>query len=157
MALMVFANGRQGPFLYFTSLPIPFLSITPLYRVTPPHRVHILLYMGNLISLVFQNIDPPSPSPPGESVLPLQQRRGVHTRRAERGMGGSIFWKTREIGLPSYSKICTRQETRQERYSYLYSPSPFLSGAHNGLIMVLPVLHKQRKRKNKYDMPLTSL
>ncbi len=34
----------------------------------------------------------PSPSPPGESVLP---------RRAERGMGphgGSIFWKTREIG-----------------------------------------------------------
>jgi hypothetical protein len=21
--------------------------------------------------------------------------------------GGSIFWKTREIGLPSYSKICT--------------------------------------------------
>jgi hypothetical protein len=30
------------------------------------------------MSLVFQNIDPPSP----------QQRRGVHTRRAERGMGG---------------------------------------------------------------------
>jgi hypothetical protein len=23
------------------------------------------------------------------------------------GEGGSIFWKTREIGLPSYSKICT--------------------------------------------------
>jgi hypothetical protein len=23
------------------------------------------------------------------------------------GGGGSIFWKTREIGLPSYSKICT--------------------------------------------------
>ncbi len=47
---------------------------------------------------------PPSPSTPGECVLPLQQRRGVHTRRAERGMGwGSIFWKTREIGLPSYS------------------------------------------------------
>ncbi len=32
---------------------------------------------------------PPSPSPPGE------------------GDGGSIFWKTREIGLPSYSKVCT--------------------------------------------------
>ncbi len=31
---------------------------------------------------------PPSPSPPGESVLPPQQRRGVHTRRAEMGMGG---------------------------------------------------------------------
>ncbi len=50
---------------------------------------------------------PPSPSSPGESVLPPQQRRGVHTRRGERGDGGSIFWKTREIGLPSYSKICT--------------------------------------------------
>jgi hypothetical protein len=23
------------------------------------------------------------------------------------GGGGSIFWKTREIGLSSYSKICT--------------------------------------------------
>jgi hypothetical protein len=34
-------------------------------------------------------------------------KAGVHTRRAERGMGGSIFLKTREIGLPSYSKICT--------------------------------------------------
>jgi hypothetical protein len=34
---------------------------------------------------------PPSLSPPGESVLPPQQRRGVHTRRAERGMGGQYF------------------------------------------------------------------
>jgi hypothetical protein len=68
---------------------------------------YILLQEGNPISLVYQNIDPPPPSPPGESVLTPQQRRGVHTRRAERGMGGSIFWKTREIGLPSYSKICT--------------------------------------------------
>ncbi len=41
------------------------------------HRVHILLYEGNPISLVLQNIDPPSLSPPGESVLPPQQRRGV--------------------------------------------------------------------------------
>jgi hypothetical protein len=50
----------------------------------------------------------PSPSPPGESVLPPQQKQGVHTRRAERGMwGGSIFWKTREIGLPSYNDLST--------------------------------------------------
>ncbi len=62
-----------------------------------------------ILSSRLPNIDPPSPSLPGESVLPPQQRRSVHTRRAERGMGGggSIFWKTREIGLPSYSKICT--------------------------------------------------
>jgi hypothetical protein len=54
------------------------------------------------MSRVFQNIDPPPPSPPGECVLPPQQR-GVHTRRAERGLGPSIFWKTRDIGLASYS------------------------------------------------------
>jgi hypothetical protein len=38
------------------------------------------------MSLVFQNIDPPPPLCPGECVLPLQQRRGVHNRRAERGV-----------------------------------------------------------------------
>jgi len=38
---------------------------------------------------------------------PPATKAGVHTRQAERGMGGSIFWKKREIGLPSYSKICT--------------------------------------------------
>jgi hypothetical protein len=42
------------------------------------------------MSLVFQNIDPPSPSPPGECVLPLT-KAGVHTRRAEWGMGGQYF------------------------------------------------------------------
>jgi hypothetical protein len=43
------------------------------------------------MSGVFQNIDPPHPSPPGEFVLPPQQRRGVHTRRAERGVGVNIL------------------------------------------------------------------
>ncbi len=43
------------------------------------------------MSLVFQNIDPPPPSPPGECVLPPQQRRRVHTRRAEREVGGQYF------------------------------------------------------------------
>ena len=36
----------------------------------------------------------------GDCVLPPQQRRELHTRWAERGWG-SIFWKTRDIGLPS--------------------------------------------------------
>jgi hypothetical protein len=48
------------------------------------------------MSLVFQNIDPTPPSPPGECVPPPPTK-------AERGVGGSIFWKTRDIGLPSYS------------------------------------------------------
>ncbi len=44
------------------------------------------------MSLVFQNIDPPPPSPPG----------GTHSPGGLGG-GGSIFWKTINIGLPSYS------------------------------------------------------
>ncbi len=43
---------------------------------------------------------PPSPSPPGESVLPRNKGGGYTLGE---GSGGSIFWKTREIGLPSYN------------------------------------------------------
>ncbi len=62
------------------------------------------------MSLVFQNIDPPSPSLLGEFVLPPPNKGGggggvggTHSPGGE-GDEGSIFWKTREIGLPSYSK-----------------------------------------------------
>ncbi len=59
----------------------------------------------NPLSGVFQNIEPP-PSSPSECVLPPHQSRGVKTRRAVRGVGGgSIFWKTPDIGLSSYSII----------------------------------------------------
>jgi hypothetical protein len=54
------------------------------------------------VSLVFQNIDPPPPSPPGECVLSPQQRRGVCTHRAVRGVGGQYFGR-RDTGLASYS------------------------------------------------------
>jgi hypothetical protein len=66
---------------------------------------------------VFQNIDPPPPFPPGECVLPPQQRRGVHTRRAERGVGGSIFCKTQDIGLASYSNNLSTYITVLKRVS----------------------------------------
>jgi hypothetical protein len=54
------------------------------------------------MSIVFQNIDPPPPSPPGECVLPSPPNKGggTHSPGGEGG-GGSIFWKTRDIGLPS--------------------------------------------------------
>ncbi len=59
---------------------------------------------------------------------PPQQRRGVHTRWAERGVGGSIFWKTRDIGLPSYSnnlsKPITLAPRPPHRVSPLLPPSP---------------------------------
>jgi hypothetical protein len=63
------------------------------------------------ISLVFQNIDPPAPIPLSAWRVcppPATKAGGTHSPGGE-GDGGSIFWKTREIGigLPSYSKICT--------------------------------------------------
>ncbi len=49
------------------------------------------------MSGVFQNIDPPHPSPPGECAFAAG---GGHTRQAVRGWG-SIFWKTPDTGLYS--------------------------------------------------------
>jgi hypothetical protein len=49
------------------------------------------------MSRVFQNIDPPPPSPPGEYVLCAFVVGGGHTRRVER----SIFWKTQDTALYS--------------------------------------------------------
>jgi hypothetical protein len=54
-----------------------------------PHR-EIRLKDANPIAGVFQNIDPPPPSPPGECVSPFNAGGG-HTRRVERGVGGQYF------------------------------------------------------------------
>ncbi len=52
-------------------------------------------------------LTPPPPLRPA-SVYPPPLLRGEDRLAGRRGGGeGSIFWKTREIGLPSYSKICT--------------------------------------------------
>jgi hypothetical protein len=40
---------------------------------------------------VFQNIDPPPPSPPGECVPPAFGAGGGHTRWVERGVVGQYF------------------------------------------------------------------
>jgi hypothetical protein len=50
------------------------------------------------MSLVFQNIDPPRPSPPGECVLPPQQRRGgTHSPGGEGGGGVNILEDERHM------------------------------------------------------------
>ncbi len=71
---------------------------------------YIFYRKSNPISLRLPKYWPPnSPFRPASLSSPRNKGGGggVHTHRAERWMGGSIFWKTREIGLPSYSKICT--------------------------------------------------
>jgi hypothetical protein len=64
---------------------------------------------------------PPTPSPPSgcvlRTVLPPHQKRRVHTRRAVRWMGGSIFWKTPAIGLASYNNLSTINPIRTQRQS----------------------------------------
>ncbi len=88
---MVFSKGRRGP--------IPNVGVS--------RRVHILLEEGNPISLVFQNIDPPIPLSARRVCPPPATKAGGAHKPGGEGDGVSIFWKTRELGLPSYSKICT--------------------------------------------------
>ncbi len=57
---------------------------------------------------VFQNIDPPSPSPPGECVPLLRgEEWKTHSLFGE-GVVGSIFWKTSDTALYStyVSTLC---------------------------------------------------
>ncbi len=43
------------------------------------------------MSCIFQNTDPPPPSPPGERVSPAFVAGGGHTRRVVRGVEGQYF------------------------------------------------------------------
>jgi hypothetical protein len=70
------------------------VSLEPPCKDASIDRHHIVersLQEANPISLVFQNIDPPSPSLQGECVPPAFVVGGGQTRRAERGMGGQYF------------------------------------------------------------------
>jgi hypothetical protein len=88
------------------------------------------------VSGVFQNIDPPPPSPPSECVLPQHQRRGRgdnHSPGGEGG-GGSIFWKTPDIGLASYSIIFLRVGvcSSTERKPWAWDPPNLRMLRHKG-------------------------
>ncbi len=72
------------------------------------------------MSLVFQNIDshpplrPASVSSPPHPPTPPTKAGGTHSPGGEGG-GGSIFWKTRDIGLPSYSSNLSSVDKIQAR------------------------------------------
>jgi hypothetical protein len=55
------------------------------------------------MSLVFQNIDPPPPSPPGECVLPPTKAGGGYTLAGRRGGWGVNILEDERRRLPSYS------------------------------------------------------
>jgi hypothetical protein len=68
------------------------------------------------MSLVFQNIDP-SPSPPGACVPPAFVVGGRTYSPGGEGGGGSIFRKTRDIGLPSFSNNLTTLTAKAGPYT----------------------------------------
>jgi hypothetical protein len=68
------------------------------------------------MSLIFQNIDPPIPLSALRVCPPPTTKAGVHTRPAERWMGGQYF-ETREIGLATYSNnLSTSKEENSEDF-----------------------------------------
>ncbi len=113
---MIVTCFRRGPL---------WLAVPPRYSwVPPPPRGRILLARVKpanhkvltyaeyrAVPGVFQNIDPHPPLHPANVSYPHTKGGRVHTRRAVRGAGGSIFWKTPAIGLASYSLISLRLQT----------------------------------------------
>jgi hypothetical protein len=71
---------------------------------------HKSTYINRDQSSVFRTIDPQPPPHPASVSSPCTKGVGVHTRRAVRGWG-SIFRKTPDIGLASYSIIPLRVST----------------------------------------------
>ncbi len=51
------------------------------------------------MSGVFQNIDPPTPSPPGECAPPAFGAGGGHTRWVERGVGVNVLEDARHCSV----------------------------------------------------------
>ncbi len=78
---------------------------------------HLILYtteyifycMRAILFLSSSKILTPHPPLRPASLSSPRNKGGGYTPHSAggEGDGGSIFWKTREIGLPSYSKICT--------------------------------------------------
>ncbi len=63
-------------------------------------------------------LTPHPPLRPASLSSPRNKGGGTHSPGGE-GDGGSIFWKTSEIGLPSYSKICTLWVSQDRRHLFV--------------------------------------
>jgi hypothetical protein len=82
------------------------------------------------MSCVFQNIDLPPPSPPGECVPPAFVVGGGHTRRVERGVGGQYVGrrKTQLCTLPISNPLwgTPKEKLKTKDHSLINSCSQFL-------------------------------
>jgi hypothetical protein len=78
------------------------------------------------MSYVFQNIDPPPPSPP-ECVPPAFVAGGGHTRRVERGVGGQYFGSrnTQLCTLPISNPLCLESSQTEVSVYDVYSTNQF--------------------------------
>ncbi len=102
---------------YPSRVTISFTSIWLCRSELNASHHKVLTYVEyRAVSGVFQNIDPPPPSPPSEYVLPRTKGRGVHTRRAVRGWRVNILEDARHwIGLLQYNLSTPR--TNNNRYN----------------------------------------
>ncbi len=93
------------------------------------------------MSCVFENIDPPRPSPPGECVPPAFVAGGGHTRQGERGVGGQYFGrrKTQLCALPISNPLC-------------YWPSRIRKAETESLLCM-----QKEREKRKNNPPFTHL
>ncbi len=91
-----------GTFLRNNTLKSCFQSPQTFIR-RPSENTKYLKYVEyRAVSGVFQNIDPPSPLHPATVSSP-RTKGGGYTLAGRWGGRGSIFWKTPDIGLASYS------------------------------------------------------
>ncbi len=93
------------------------------------HKVLTYVEYRN-VSGVFQNIDPHPPLHPASVSFPRTKGGGTHSPGGE-GRGGSIFWKTPDIGLACYSIISLRLYLSVE--NVLLSPGGVCDPAQPGL------------------------
>jgi hypothetical protein len=130
------------------------ISLVP-WLVTLLSSTHkVLTYVEyRAVSSVFQNIDPPPPSPPSECVLPPHQRRGVHSRWAVRV---NILEDDRHrIGLLQYN-LSTAQPIEVISFRLYLLKLNGSKGAKHASARTQE--HKNRKSAVIYDnLPMPSL
>ncbi len=102
------AMGEYTEYIFYCRRAILFLSSSKILTPHPPLR-------------------------PASLSSPATKAGGTYSPGGE-GDGGSIFWKTREIGLPSYSKICTLWVSTTTQEEWGTGTNRWMRARGNGVI-----------------------